>query len=201
MADPTPTRDALIDAGLALLREGGPAALTLRRAAARAGVSHAAPAHHFAGLSGLMTAMATRAYDDFAAAMVRARDAAAPDPRARLHGIARGYLDFAHDCAGLFHLIFVMPEPDRDDPALAAASSAAYQVLRDACLPFCEGAPDTAFEVAVWSLVHGYALIGLDDPAGPKARMIAAPDFATLLDRWIDGEIARKALAFPGRAG
>ena len=46
-------RPALIKAGIALLEEGGIDALSLRKCAARAGVTHAAPAHHFDGLAGL----------------------------------------------------------------------------------------------------------------------------------------------------
>ena len=51
-------REALITAGVGLLNEGGLSALTLRKCAARAGVSHAAPAYHFKGLNGLLTAIA-----------------------------------------------------------------------------------------------------------------------------------------------
>ncbi len=51
-------REALIVAGIEILKEGGLPALTLRACAARAGVSHAAPAHHFDGLPGLVTAIA-----------------------------------------------------------------------------------------------------------------------------------------------
>ena len=58
-------RRALIDAGLALLTEGGTSALTLRGCAARAGVSHAAPAHHFDGLDGLRVAIAEEGFDRF----------------------------------------------------------------------------------------------------------------------------------------
>ncbi|WP_141215717.1 TetR/AcrR family transcriptional regulator, partial [Hahella sp. CCB-MM4] len=76
--DTPSTRDALIEAGLSLLIEGGPEGLTLRRAAARAGVSHAAPAHHFNGLPGLQTAIATRAFALFTVTMISHRDAAEP---------------------------------------------------------------------------------------------------------------------------
>ena len=58
-------RVALVDAGLALLAIEGLAGLTLRACAARAGVSHAAPAHHFAGLPGLLTAIAARGFGIF----------------------------------------------------------------------------------------------------------------------------------------
>lgn len=151
-------REALISASVALLQEGGIAGLTLRRAAARAGVSHAAPAHHFGGLPGLLTATAARAFELFTAAMVQSRDAAPPTAQARLLGVAQGYLAFAEAHSGLFHLMFNAPSLCRDDPALRVASAAAYQVLREACAPFA--APDPVrMELAVWALVHGYAAI------------------------------------------
>ena len=109
-------REALIVAAMALLTEGGIAGLTLRRAAARAGVSHAAPAHHFNGLPGLLTAIAARAFCQFGDAMELARATADPAPFAQLAGICTGYLDFATRHAGIFHLMFVSAEVDRDDP-------------------------------------------------------------------------------------
>lgn len=190
MTTPPSLREALIDAGLALLAEGGASALTLRRAAARAGVSHAAPAHHFAGLPGLMTAMAVRAYDSFAAALARGRAAAEDDPVARLHGLCRGYLDFAEGNAGLFHLLFVATEPDRGDADLGRASSAAYGLLRETCAPLTGGIPDVVFEVGVWSLVHGYALLGLQSPESSKRQFIPVPSFDLVLDRHLGRTVA-----------
>lgn len=179
-------RQALVMAGLDLLREGGPGGLTLRRAAARAGVSHAAPAHHFDGLAGLMTAMAAKAFGQFTASMASARQSAPPGPRPRLEAICQGYLDFAATNRGLFHLLFVAPEVDRSDPALSAASAAAYGELRAACLPFsATGTPDPVIEIGVWSMVHGYALLGLTDPASPRHRLVAVPGFSALLARLV----------------
>lgn len=175
-------REALIDAGLALLIEGGASALTLRRAAARAGVSHAAPAHHFDGLKGLLTAMAARAYRDFTGAMAEHRESSPPGAFSRLTGVCQGYLAFAEQRAGLFHLLFVSAEVMREDPALVQASATAYQVLRDACLPFSQdGKPDPVIETAVWSMVHGYALLGLNLPGSPKRSIVAIPPIEVLL--------------------
>lgn len=154
------TRDALIEAGLALLIEGGPEGLTLRRAAARAGVSHAAPAHHFKGLPGLHTAIASRAFALFTDAMLHRLAAAGDRPFARLLAICEGYLDFARDSAGLFHVMFACPDLDDQDPALIAESARAYGVLREGCLPFAGDRPDPVLEGLVWSSVHGYALLG-----------------------------------------
>lgn len=182
-------REALITAGMDLLTEGGIAGLTLRRAAARAGVSHAAPAHHFNGLPGLLTAIAARAFRRFADAMVSARASAGPDAFARLDGICRGYLDFAQDHAGIFHLMFVSAEVDRNDPDLRAAAARAYQILREACLPFASpgATEDQPLEVAVWSLVHGYALLGFNHPQTPRGNVTHPPAFTDILARLISG--------------
>lgn len=179
-------RQALVMAGLELLREGGPGGLTLRRAAARAGVSHAAPAHHFDGLAGLMTAMAAEAFGQFTASMVAARQVAPAGARARLEAVCQGYLDFAATNRGLFHLLFVAPEVDRTDPALSAVAAAAYGELRAACLPFsATGEPDPVVEIGVWTMVHGYALLGLTDPDSPRHRLVAVPGFSDLLARLV----------------
>lgn len=174
-------RDALITAGTELLAEGGMANLTLRRAAARAGVSHAAPAYHFDGLPGLLTAIAARAFQTFADTLHHAREAAGDAPTARLNGTCQGYLTFATTHSGLFHLMFISPEVHRGDPSLTPHAIRAYQILREACAPFAQTEPDEALEVAVWSLVHGYAALGFatDDPnRRPFTRL---PPFAELL--------------------
>ena len=159
------------------------AALTLRRIAARAGVSHAAPAHHFHGLPGLMTAIAARAFQTFADALHTGCEAPGTDPFARLLGTCTGYLVFAADHQGLFHLMFVAPQVDRSDAAVTPHANRAYMVLRQACLPFAApgATADTVLETAVWSMVHGYAALGFD-PTNPDRRSFApTPAFDDLL--------------------
>ena len=51
-------RQAVLTAAVAVLDESGPTQLSLRDLARRAGVSHAAPAHHFGDKAGLLTAIA-----------------------------------------------------------------------------------------------------------------------------------------------
>jgi AcrR family transcriptional regulator len=197
-------REALIVAGMDLLNEGGIGALTLRRAAARAGVSHAAPAHHFAGLPGLLTAIATRAFERFAAAMEAERDRAGPAPMARLQGICAGYIAFAATHSGLFQLMFTTPGLFRTDPDLQRAGAHAYQVLRDACAPFATTPPET-LEIAVWSLVHGYAQLGFAQAQSTPQQVRDVPEFATLLARIVadpgPSGVAQEALATPGTLG
>jgi AcrR family transcriptional regulator len=186
---PPSLREDLILAGIALLDEGGMAALTLRRAAARAGVSHAAPAHHFNGLPGLLTAIAARAFAIFADTMHASRTAAGSDPFLRLAGTCQGYLDFAVAHQGLFHVMFVSPEVDRSHPDLMPHSRHAYILLREACLPFAApcATEDVVLEAAVWSMVHGYATLGFASPKARRRAFAEIPDFSVLLRALLDG--------------
>lgn len=191
--DHSPTlRDGLIAAGMALLEEGGIQGLTLRKAAARAGVSHAAPAHHFDGLPGLLTAIAAAAFRRFSQSMEAALAVAPVTPRGRLQAVCAGYLDFAAAHSGLFHVMFQSPEVRRDDAELLPWSMRAYDLLRQACLPFSpDGRPDPAFEVAVWSMVHGFAVLGFAGQRGQTRGALVVPDFAPCLDDLIAGRSAR----------
>ena len=67
-------RRALLDQALALAAERGPAALTLREAARRAGVTEAAPYRHFRSKDALVAALAE---EGFGALLERTRRALA----------------------------------------------------------------------------------------------------------------------------
>jgi len=147
-----------VEAGIDLLSEGGLSALTLRQCAARAGVSHAAPAHHFDGLKGLLTAIVTRGFQAFTQAMVEPCDAAGSSPHARLIAVCNGYLAFAENNDAMAALMFMTDAIFTDDPDYQTASNAAYQVLADVCVPFKTGAAgQRGTEILIWSLVQGYA--------------------------------------------
>ena len=70
-------RAALLAAAEAELAETGIERFSLRSVAKRAGVSHAAPAHHFGDTGGLLTALAAEGFTRFLATQ-HAREAAAP---------------------------------------------------------------------------------------------------------------------------
>ena len=55
-----------LQAAATAIDEGGPAALSLRDLARRAGVSHAAAAHRFGDKRGLLAALATEGWGHFA---------------------------------------------------------------------------------------------------------------------------------------
>ena len=168
-------RAALIQAGIALLTEGGKESLTLRKCAARAGVSHAAPAHHFDGLAGLRSAIAQEGFRLFRLSMLKARATAGDNDLDRLKGICSGYLNFAIQNPALFDLIFSSSPMSTFEEGLKNGTSFAYEVLRDACAPFVPpGTDPIIIETQVWSLIHGYTHLYMAGRFGPIDASIQA---------------------------
>jgi AcrR family transcriptional regulator len=160
-------RQALIDATESLLADKGPEGFSLREVARRAGVSPAAPAHHFGDASGLLTAVATVGFDGLAAAW-----------RLREQGIA--YVGFAMRFPGRFRLMF-RDALRAEDPELQRAGNDAFSVLENgvrAAFAIPAGRPlgDKAWTalLALWSAVHGFAHLAiagrLDGLAGRGGR-------------------------------
>lgn len=147
-------RAALLAAAEAELAERGVEAFSLRQVAKRAGVSHAAPAHHFGDAGGLLTALAAEGFHRFLAAQAAREAAAAPDPRSQLIAAGLGYVDFALARPALFRLLFGSTRPDFTNLDLATASDAAYTHLRGQVTAAGGNLADIA---AVWSLAHGLA--------------------------------------------
>lgn len=153
-------REALISAGIELLAYGGLSALTLRACAAKVGVSHAAPAHHFKGLPGLLSAIGEVGFRTFADTMEEEREKAGADNQARLAGICQGYLRFARENNALFLLMFSTDKEFLREPGLKSQADRAYRVLAEACAPFARDPSEARhIESTVWSLVHGYAML------------------------------------------
>ncbi len=175
-------RAALIQSGLEILAESGLSRLTLRACAARVGVSHSAPAHHFGGLPGLLTAIAGRGFEIFADTMKAARRAADPAPRAQVIAICRGYMDFAEAHPALFTLMFNTPARLAPNDAFIAAADAAYDVLAETCAPLAPVTDDPrSTEMMVWSLVHGLASLLQGGRFKPESDRMDMPDFEAIL--------------------
>lgn len=151
-------RQALLTAASTELEQSGIEGFSLRKVAKRAGVSHAAPAHHFGDANGLLTALAAEGYQRFIDDMKhgeRGRNDAAT-------GAGFGYIAFAAQNPALFRLIFASDRPNYEDETLAAAGEAAFRHLcgliqtRTGTDPFEDS---TAMEdaMALWAMAHGLA--------------------------------------------
>ena len=173
-------RRALLASAEMVLAERGVEGFTLRECARRAGVSHAAPAHHFGDVTGLLTALAALGFETLIAAMQEAR-VGIEDPTERLRAIGRGYVAFARGYPERFRLTFDWHRLNHEDPALRAAGGAAFEELETA-IRLVAGMPNEPLEgdlladlVHTWSLVHGFShllLSGQLHHAGTGERAI-----------------------------
>ena len=151
-------RAALLAAAEAELTEKGVEGFSLRSVAKRAGVSHAAPAHHFGDTNGLLTALATEGFTKFQDTL-DAREVGAIDDRDRAVRAGLGYLEFALARPALFRLIFSSSRPDFAAPDLVAAANRAYQHLVGLVASLGGGETDI---IALWATSHGIADLSAD---------------------------------------
>jgi AcrR family transcriptional regulator len=169
-------RRALLDGALATIAERGPAALSLRDVARRAGVSHAAPAHHFRDKADLLTAIAIEGFELIAATT---RSAEAQTHDLIEDGIA--YIRFALEHPAHYQVMFRPDLYHRDDPRLTEAWEAAAEVLFDAVRrvlgPGAQEEEVLAGVLATWSFAHGFAGLwstgNLPSPPGMSAEDLA----------------------------
>ncbi|MCI4665592.1 MAG: TetR/AcrR family transcriptional regulator [Neomegalonema sp.] len=160
-------RAALVQSGVALIAADGPDALSIRKVAAAAGVSHAAPAHHFPSLAHLRTAVVAEGYRLFTAAMEAELAKAASDPKERLLAACAGYLNFALQHSSLFQLMHGGSPIHRDDEEFCRSAGDSYAVLRRVCASVEPGpAGAEGVEAFVWSLIHGYSMLTLHKEKG-----------------------------------
>ena len=214
-------RQAMIDAAEAVLAEKGIGGLTLRECARRAGVSPAAPAHHFGNLAGLLTAVATLGFDDLSDAMEAAAARASLAGESRMAAIGRTYFETALARPGRFRVVFGRRELDKEDPEMQRAGGRAFGILVTETRAHRAGlaapqpgqmpaetakAPDFAEILFVWSVTHGFTTLFIDgqfdflvDDSG-RAAMVSlfADRLMTLL---IDALPPDRALANRGQDG
>lgn len=140
-----------------LVAERGADGISLRELARAAGVSHAAPAHHFTDRRGLFTALAAEGWRKLAAALAGARP--------EFLDAALAYVRFALDHPGHYAVMFDRSLVDPDNPELVAAQNAAGAELAQGVgtLDDPRAAEDPqAAALAAWSLVHGFSLLWLN---------------------------------------
>jgi AcrR family transcriptional regulator len=170
-------REALLAAAETLLRESGVGGLTLRAIARQAGVSHGAPAHHFADLSVLLSELAAigfqRLTDQLQAATSLRGTVRYPLPKA--------YVSFAMENRALFTLMFREHGLDAGNAALRDARAAALAALSQSLdAPTTKPTlDDLGAMTAAWSLTHGFSVLAIDGRLASLLR--AMPEGADVL--------------------
>jgi AcrR family transcriptional regulator len=166
-------RRALVEAAAGLVAERGAAGVTVREVGRSAGVSHAAPYHHFPDKDALMAAVAEEGFRRFDAAQARALEALPGHAAAteRFAALGRAYVAFARSDPQFLDVMFRSGGTDgRQYPDLAALAGRTFQRLLD--------------EVA--------AVLGIDDPRDPRVRSAAMFAWSTVhgfAALWLHGRI------------
>ncbi|KAA9154597.1 TetR/AcrR family transcriptional regulator [Amycolatopsis acidicola] len=152
-------RQRLIASAVTLLTEEGVEAVTLRRIARTAGVSHGAPLRHFAGRTELLSAVAREGFTELGEA-----ELPTATPRERLLAACRQYLDFAQRNPAMFELMFRRDLVDTDDlvKVNGAVFSRFTELVRAAQSAGWRADTDTdALATSLWAALHGLAALSL----------------------------------------
>ncbi|AXC13844.1 Transcriptional regulator, TetR family [Acidisarcina polymorpha] len=173
---------ALIQAADEMIAQGGIEGFSLRAAAQRAGVSPAAPAHHFGGAKGLLTEVAILAYERAG----RYIDGAghSNDIVADVRAVGLAFIKFAIDYPGHFRLMFRNDLVDRSDPRLSKASKEPGIRLGHAVLAYRSNAvpqpgsfEDSAEMLCGIAALHGLANMVIEEKAMQFFKGATAKNF------------------------
>lgn len=188
-----PTRnlaERLVAAAMALLAIIPPQALSLRSVAKAAGVSEAAPYHHFADKRALEAAVMAEGYRQLAAMLEASAAGAAGNGPDGLNAMLRAYVTFALSQSNLFRLMrreetAEGPDPD---PDLAAAQGRAFAAFNAALALRLGAVPDPDDARLAWQAMRGaVATLVVAGTASPDAIVgfleAALPAGVVALDR------------------
>lgn len=166
LAEPKPyhhgdLRRALLRAAVVILEREGPSALSLRAVAREAGVSPAAPYHHFKDKSELLGAIAKEGFDKLKGVLAEAFATAGCDETRSALGVA--YVEFSRAHPALYRVMWdsarngeKMPEAD---PHEETAFDLVKQTLRAAAGGEISDLDLELTAIASWCAAHGLAEI------------------------------------------
>ncbi len=160
-------KNALVQAGIEILASEGLPALSLRRVAGRAGVSHSAPYAHFADKQALIAAISTEGFRRLNERLDAAAASSGPPARG-LFALSDAYLEFALAHPALFKLMFSGAlEREMDYADFVAVSRRSFRLLVEQVRVYQQAGvlragPEDVLAVGLWSLVHGLAELLLE---------------------------------------
>jgi AcrR family transcriptional regulator len=153
-------RRALLDAAETVLERVGPGGLSLRAVAREAGVSPAAPYHHFKDKDELMLAVGKMGFTKLNVALAAAATARS-DLGDRLSDIGLAYVEFAQEHPATYRVMYdcarrvdAMPESEEHDKS-------GFAMVKDAIREAAGGEISEVdahlAAIAAWCAVHGLA--------------------------------------------
>jgi AcrR family transcriptional regulator len=169
-------RRALLRAAVAILEREGPSALSLRAVAREAGVSPAAPYHHFKDKAELLDAVAQEGFARLKTALAEAFTAARAEGGVNRSALGVAYVEFSRAHPALYRVMWdcarngsKMPEhEDHDDSAFELVK----QTLREAAGGEISDLDLELTAIASWCAAHGLAEISTFAQFGPLKEQL-----------------------------
>jgi AcrR family transcriptional regulator len=178
-------RRALLDEAALLIREEGEAGLSMRRLAARAGVSRTAPYHHFNDKQDLLCAIAEEGFSRYVRILTLPADDLSEQ---RMRRFVLDYLTFAVENAEYYDLMFggQLWRSGAITDSLRAEAHGSFRFYIEQVRSWQErGQVDSALDVlrysqVSWSTLHGMSRLMIDgvypdfEAVGPMCDQAAA---------------------------
>lgn len=159
-------RNALTQSAIEVLERDGVEKLSLRGVARNAGVSAAAPYHHFKDKTALLVEVALKGFELFIKTLQDSADGQ-PTPAARRAAFGAGYVKFAVENPAMFQLMFTENHAlvfvdDRvrafSDQSYALLETATREMLtRDGIAP--SRSRSSRLTALAWATAHGLAML------------------------------------------
>lgn len=155
-------KNALIEAGLDILSKEGVQALSLRKVARKAGVSHAAPYAHFADKQALIAAIATEGYARLYESLAEVVTCCGGDPAQTLMEVAWAYVQFAEKHPDHFKVTFSgIVENETDYPEYVEQSKKSLKLVMGLVSDCQQAGLLTAdntdlLAISLWASIHGF---------------------------------------------
>ncbi|GAA1590482.1 TetR/AcrR family transcriptional regulator [Actinomadura kijaniata] len=147
--------EGVVDAAVAIVDEGGPAALTLAAVASRAGVATPSLYKHVRNLAELRRLVTTRVLEELTGRLTAATVGRSGDDA--VHSLMRAYRSYVVDHPGRYGAMEQAPDPD---PRVQAASQRLLDVLLAVLRGYgLEGADLIHAARRLRSTVHGFAVL------------------------------------------
>jgi AcrR family transcriptional regulator len=172
----------LLEAARTLVEEHGVDGFSLRELARRAGVSPAAPYHHFKDKAALIQALAQESQVRLGIASQQAIEGI-ENPMQKLSLLGVAYVVYAFDHPSEFRIMFrqelrsplgnTTPNTDQaiaPDPAFVLLKATLIECREAGCIPIDSNHALEIATINTWALVHGLATLIIDGPLSQTIR-------------------------------
>jgi len=161
-------KNALIKAGVEILAKDGVIGLSLRKVAARAGVSHTAPYSHFVDKQALIAAISTEGFRQLYEQMSAVAEEYKTKPSMQLMEVGWAYVQFALDDRDRFKVMFSgILEKEKIYPEFVTESQRNFQLVKmvveaNQAAGVLRSGPSDLVALSAWAIIHGFSMLLLE---------------------------------------